>query len=366
MSDRILTPRLVKPVAAIVAVVLLAAVPLYLDQSWTIIGVFSMGAAIAAIGLTVLSGSAGQLSLAHAAFMAVGAYAYAFLAGERGGDIAGLGLPPLVAAVLAVVVAGLAGLGFSPVAARLRGFYLGVSTIGLVFIAHWLIKDAVTLTGGVNGRPVEALTVGGFELSGSNPEHELIVMGVPFGGTERLWYVALVLLVAAIVTATRILHSRPGRALKLVRDNEAAAAAMGISVQHAKATAFILSSAFAGLGGVLFALASNFIGSGNFDLLVSMSYLAMVVIGGLGSVGGAVGGAVFVTALPLLLNKFSDSLPFLAAPGSNGYTAGVVAPIIYGLVVLAVIIGRPAGVASFFPIRLPSRSPARVPSEAGA
>jgi branched-chain amino acid transport system permease protein len=97
---------------------------------------------------------------------------------------------------------------------------------------------------------------------------------------------------------------------------------------------------------VLFALASNFIGSGNFDLVVSMSYLAMVVIGGLGSVGGAVFGATFVTALPLLLNKFSGDLPFLAAPGSNGYTPGVVAQIVYGLVVVAVIIGRPDGVAS--------------------
>lgn len=340
--------RLRPRVWAIVAVLLIALVPLYLDQSWTIIGVFSMGAAIAAIGLTILTGTAGQLSLAHACFVAIGAYTYAVLSGSGGGDVAGLGVTPILAAVLGVVVAGLAGLAFSPVAARLRGFYLGVSTIGLVFIAQWVIKDAVALTGGVNGRVVEPLTIAGFELSGSNPTHELTVLGVPFGGTERLWYVSLMLLILAIVVANRILRSRPGRALKLVRDNESAAAAMGISVQRAKATAFILSSAFAGLGGVLFAVASNFIGSGNFGLPVSIAYLAMIVIGGRGSVGGAVGGAVFVTALPLVLDKFSDSLPFLAAPGSNGYTAGIVASIIYGLVVIAVIVGRPDGVASFF------------------
>ncbi|UDY23676.1 branched-chain amino acid ABC transporter permease [Nocardioides sp. Kera G14] len=344
--------RFAKPVAAVVVIVVMAAIPLYFDQSWTIIGIFSMAAAVAAIGLTVLSGSAGQLSLAHAAFMAVGAYAYAFLSGPTGGKgYTGVGLSPLLAAVLAVIVAGLAGLAFSPVAARLRGFYLGVCTIGLVFLAQWVMQDATKFTGGVNGRSVEPLTVGGFELSGSNPRHSLTVLGVPFGGTERLWYVSLLLLVLTIVAAARILRSRPGRALKLVRDNEAAAAAMGISVQHAKATAFILSSAFAGLGGVLFALASNFIGSGNFDLVVSMSYLAMVVIGGLGSVGGAVFGAAFVTSLPLLLNKFSDQLPFLASPGSNGYTPGVVAQIVYGVVVVAVIIGRPDGVASFFRAR---------------
>lgn len=353
MSDHVAdTPsgkRLARPVIAVAAIVLLMTVPLYLDDSWTIIGVFSMGAAVAAIGLTILSGSAGQLSLAHAAFMAVGAYGYAYLSGPRGGeDVAGLGLPPLLAAVLAVGLAALAGLAFSPVAARLRGFSLGVSTIGLVFIAQWVLKDATTVTGGVNGRSVAPLTVGGFELSGSNPRHYLAVAGVPFGGTERLWYVALLLLVLAIIAAVRILHSRAGRALKLVRDNEAAAAAMGINVQYAKATVFILSSAFAGVGGVLFALASNFIGSGNFDLVVSMSYLAMVVIGGLGSVGGAVAGATFVTALPLLLNKFSGSLPLLAEPGSNGYTPGVAAQIVYGVIVVAIIIGRPEGVAGLF------------------
>ena len=349
MSDRSPSRSMAKPAASLGVILVMLAVPLYLDGSWTIIGVFAMAAAIAAIGLTVLSGSADQLSLAHAAFMAVGAYSYAFLSGPSVDDAAyaGLGLTPLLAAVLAVVISGLAGLAFSPVAARLRGFYLGVSTIGLVFIAQWAMKDATALTGGVNGRAVEPLTVAGFELSGSNPQHYLAILGVPFGGTERLWYVALVLLVLAIAAAGRILRSRPGRALKLVRDNEAAAAAMGISVQHAKATVFILSSAFAGLGGVLFALASNFIGSGNFDLVVSLSFLAMVVIGGLGSVGGAVFGAAFVTSLPLLLNKFSGDLPFLAAPGSSGYTPGVVAQIVYGVVVVAIIIGRPAGVASF-------------------
>lgn len=341
--SKVLTVRTGVVVAALV---LLAAVPLYLDASWTIIGVFSMAAAIAAIGLTVLTGSAGQLSLAHAAFLAVGAYSYAFLAGEPGdGHYTGLGLPSLLAAVLAVVIAGLTGLAFSPVAARLRGFYLGVSTIGLVFIVQHVLKNAERVTGGVNGRSVEPLSVAGFDLSGSNPSQELIVMGVPFGGTERLWYVALVLLVITVVASNRILRGRPGRALKLVRDNESAAAAMGISVQHAKATVFILSSALAGLGGVLFALASNFIGSGNFTLMLSLAYLAMVVIGGLGSVGGAVAGAVFVTSMPLLLDKFSGSLGFLAAPGSDGYTAGVVAQMVYGAAILAVIIGRPDGIA---------------------
>lgn len=328
------------------AVLLLALVPLYLDASWTIIGVFAMAAAVAAIGLTILTGVGGQLSLAHPAFLAVGAYSYAFIAGVPGdGGHEGLGLPPLLAATIAVAVSGLAGLAFSPVAARLRGFYLGVSTISLVFIAQHVLKNSETVTGGVNGRSVEPLAVGGFELSGSNPSRPLYVMGVEYGGTERLWYLCLALLVITMVLCARAMRGRPGRALKLVRDNEAAAAAMGISVQHTKAAAFVLSSALAGLGGVLFALASNFIGTGNFTLMVSLAYLAMVVIGGLGSIGGAVVGAVFVTSLPLLLDKFSGSLGFLAEPGSDGFTAGVVAQIVYGLAIVAVIIARPDGLA---------------------
>lgn len=328
------------------ALLILAAVPLYLDSSWTIIGVFAMTAAIGAIGLTILTGVAGQLSLAHAAFLAVGAYVYSWGAGSASDDrYAGLGLPPLLAAVLAVVAAGGAGLLFSPVAARLRGFYLGVCTIGLVFIAQHVLRNVETATGGVNGRPVAPLAVGGFELSGPNPTHELQVLGVEFGGTERLWYVCLLMLTVTVIVASRVVRGRPGRALKLLRDSESAAAAMGISVQRSKASAFVLSSALAGLTGVLFAVASNFVGTGNFTLLVSLSYLAMVVVGGLGSIGGAVAGAVFVTALPLLLDKFSPLLPFLAAAGSDGYTPGIVAQMIYGAAIVVVIVWRPDGLA---------------------
>lgn len=337
---------LVRIGVALAVLVVLTALPLYLDASWTIIGVFSMAAAVAAIGLTVLTGTAGQLSLAHAAFLAVGAYTYAWVAGPADDNrFAGLGLPPLVAVVLAVAAAGLAGLLFSPVAARLRGFSLGVCSLGLVFIAQHVLRNNESVTGGVNGRPVAPLTVGGFELSGYNTSHELTVLGVEYGGTERLWYVCLIVLVLTMVAAARILRGRPGRALKLVRDNESAAAAMGISVQQTKSAVFILSSALAGLGGVLFALASTFIGTGNFALLISISYLAMVVIGGLGSVGGAVVGASFVTAMPLLLDKFSDSLPFLAAPGSDGYTAGIVSQMVYGAAIVLVILWRPDGLA---------------------
>jgi branched-chain amino acid transport system permease protein len=155
------------------AVVVLCALPFYLDAFWLRIGLFSMAAAIGAVGLGLLSGTAGQLSLGHAFFLAVGAYGYVWLAGEPGP-----GLPTAVAAVLAVLLAGAAGGLFSPVAGRVRGIYLGVATLALVFLGHHVLLTADSVTGGFNGRSVPPLELGGFSFS---TDSELTVLGVPFG-----------------------------------------------------------------------------------------------------------------------------------------------------------------------------------------
>src|SRR3954466_6119604 len=121
-------------------------------------GLFAMSAAIGAIGLTLLVGTTGQLSLAHAFFVGLGAYGYSYLAGDSGGAGTplsapdGLGLPPLLAGILAVLLAGLAGAAFSPIAARLKGIYLGLASIGLVFIGQHIMQNASAITGGFNGR----------------------------------------------------------------------------------------------------------------------------------------------------------------------------------------------------------------------
>jgi branched-chain amino acid transport system permease protein len=324
----------------------LLAVPLYLDGSWLIIGILGMAAAIGAIGLTVLTGTSGQLSLAHAFFLALGAYGYAFLSGQPDADLpyTGLSLPPPLAAGSAVLLAGLAGLAFSPVAARVKGLYLGVASLALVFIGEHVLRNATPLTGGYNGRPVPPLSIGGFEFTGREPG--LVVLGVPFAERERLWYVALGCLIVAMVIATRVVRGRPGRALRLMRDNAAAARSMGIEVRRYQASAFVFSSLFAGSAGVLCALAFQYIVPQYFTLLLSVTYLAMVVIGGLGSVGGAVAGGVFVTALPLLLERFSGSLTFLAEPGSGGLDATMLARLVFGGAIVLVIVLEPGGLAA--------------------
>jgi branched-chain amino acid transport system permease protein len=312
--------------------------PFYLDAFWLRIGLFSMAAAIGAIGLALLSGTAGQLSLGHAFFLAVGAYGYAYFAGDPGA-----GLPPVVAAVLAVLLAGAAGGLFSPVAARVKGIYLGIATLALVFLGHHVLLTADSVTGGFNGRSVPPLTVGGFSFAETDPE--LVVLGVPFGAEERLWFLGLALFALTWFTARGLLRGRPGRALAALRDSETAASVMGVDVARHRSAAFVVSSMYAGLAGVLLALAFRRVVPDYFSLILSVDYLAMIVIGGLGSVAGATAGAVFVTALPLLMTRYADQLPLVAAPGSAEGAVGATeaARYLYGAAIVLVLLYAPDG-----------------------
>src|SRR5688500_6979031 len=154
------------------AIVLLALMPFFLEEFWLRTGFAACGAIIGAIGLNLLVGTSGQLSLAHAFFLAVGAITYVFVSGEPGGtaeSIDGLGWPPLVGMVAGVLLAGLAGLLFSPVAARLRGIYLGVASLGLVFIGQHVLNTWTSVTGGFNGRTTPRFELFGFSFGSDNP-----------------------------------------------------------------------------------------------------------------------------------------------------------------------------------------------------
>jgi branched-chain amino acid transport system permease protein len=160
-----------------------------------------------------------------------------------------------------------------------------------------------------------------------------------------MWYLALFSLGVAILLANGIIRRRPGRAFTMVRDNPAAASALGINVQHYRASAFVISSAFAGGAGVLTGLAYGYVTPQNFGLMLSINFLAMVLIGGLGSVGGAVLGAIIVTAMPLLLASYAAGSGLLAAGGSGGYDAATVSSIVFGVLVVVLIILEPGGLA---------------------
>jgi branched-chain amino acid transport system permease protein len=345
--------------ARIAVVIVLAVLPLYIDASLLTIGLFSMAAVVAAIGLTILVGAAGQLSLAHAFFLAVGAYSYSYLAGASGvagaSSAKGRGLDPLLAAVLAVLISGIAGLLFSPIASRLRGIYLGVASLSLVFIGEFLYENWRTVSGGFNGRAAAPFSLFGFDFTDKTI---LVVAGVDFGRFEKLWELFLVVTVLSYVFANNVLRGRMGRAMQTVRDSEVAAAVMGVDVRRTKAGAFVLSSMYAGLGGVMVALAFGRLTPSYFNLALSIGFLAAIVVGGLGSVGGAAVGAFFVTGGPLLITRYASSLPFISPSGSGGYDGGKAAALIYGLAVVLVVLFEPGGLAALGK-RLTGQRPSR-------
>jgi len=337
---------LARGVWAVIWIVLLTA-PLWLAEFWEQAGLFAMAAIVGAIGLTILTGVTGQLSLAHAFFLAVGAYGYCYFAGHKTvgvESVAGLGLPPLLAMVLAVLLAGLCGAAFSPISGRVRGIYLGIASIGLVFIGQHILFNATGLTGGFNGRDAEPFSLFGFHFQQGSPD--LAVGGVAFGELEKLWYLGLALVALSYWYARNLVRGRPGRALETVRDHEVAAAVMGVNVSRYKAAAFTLSSMYAGLAGVLLALVFGRIVPNTFGFVLSVDFLVMIVLGGLGSIGGAALGAIFVSMLPRVLDHYSDSLPLIGEPGGSGIAPSQAARLLYGLAIIVVLIYAPGGLAA--------------------
>jgi branched-chain amino acid transport system permease protein len=340
----------VKRGAWIALALLLLWLPQYLEAFWLQTGLFAMSAAIGAIGLTLLVGVTGQLSLATAFFIAIGAYGYCYLAGESGGTSGGvaaphgLGWPPWLAALGAIFLAGLAGAAFSPIAGRLKGIYLGLASIGLVFIGQHILQNARSVTGGYNGRDAPPFSVFGFHFANDHPS-DFNVFGVPYGQLERLWYLGLLVVLLAAWYARNLLRGRPGRALEAIRDSEVAAAVMGVNVPLYRAAAFTVSSMYAGAAGVFLALAFGRVVPESFDFLYSIDFLVMIVIGGLGSVSGAIAGAVLVTALPQVLLHYADRLPLVAPPGGEGLQPGDAARFLYGAAVVAVLIFASDGLA---------------------
>lgn len=327
----------------IAGTVLLFALPFYLDRFWLQAGLFAMAAAIGAIGINLLTGATGQLSMGHAFFLAVGAYSYCVLAGESGVEnghrLTGLGLPTWLAAVLAVLVAGAAGGLFSPIAGRLRGAYLGIATLALIFIGQHVLFNARDLTGGFNGRAVPPLSLFGIDFDDS----ETVIAAIPFQSAEKLWYVALLALIGCGLFARGVLRGRPGRAMNAIRDHRIAAGVMGVPVARYRAAVFVLSSMYAGLAGVLIALVFQRTVPEYFGVVLSLEFLAMIVIGGLGTVAGAVVGAVFVSLLPQILTHYSDTLPLVSAPGTGGVAPGEASRYLYGAAVVAVVLFLPGG-----------------------
>lgn len=319
-----------KRLTALAATVLLLAAPLVLEGAWLRALVLSLITGIAAMSLNLLTGVAGQLSLGHAAFVGMGAYSAAFVTGNLEASF-WWSLP------LAMVVAGFAGLLLSPIALRIRGLYLAVVTLGLVFLCQHLFRNWASVTGGVGGARIETPTLFGVDL----------VRGGELGPvtlTQNQGYYLVMLVITAIsyLLMRNVVRGRTGRDFAAVRDNDLAAGVVGIAVFGAKVRAFVISSAFAGLSGALMGGFLRFINYDQWNLLLSVEFLVMVALGGTGILGAALLGALFVTAVPELLDQLAPHLPWLSEAGA-GLTPPRASAILFGLLLALVIVAEPLG-----------------------
>jgi branched-chain amino acid transport system permease protein len=309
------------PIVGIVLVLaVLAVVPYYATTYWldvlNRIGI----AIIGALGLNILVGYTGQISIGHAAFLAVGAYATAILEIKAG-------LPFYLAIPLAALITSGFGLVFGIPSLRLKGLYLAIATLAAHFIATYGIVHWERMTNGVLGLMVPTATV----------------FGIPLDSDARVFYLIFALVIPATFFAKNLFRTRVGRAFIAIRDRDVAAGVMGVSLYRYKLLAFVISSAYAGVAGGLMAHHSRILFPDAFSLLVAIDYLAMIIIGGLGSILGCIFGAIFMTLLPEVLKLGATSLTGVY-PNAFGVIASA-RDIVFGFAVIFFLMYEPLGLA---------------------
>ena len=290
---------------ALVAIALPFFVSEFRVSQFTLVLVYAM----AILGLNLLVGYSGQISLGHGAFFALGAYTAAVLISEAG-------FPHLLAIIPAGILAGIAGLLFGIPALRLHGVYLALVTLALAVATPPVIRRFEGLTGGSQGLTVDQPAVPGW---------------LGLAQDQFLYLLTLLVAVIVFVLIANMLRSRVGRALVSIRDAEIAATSIGVDLARYKTGAFAVSSACAGVAGALYVFAVGFVSPESFTLVLSISFLAAVVVGGLATVGGAVLGALFIVFVPEYAADVNDAL------------AGV----IYGTVIIVFMLFFPRGAMGF-------------------
>ncbi len=276
-------------------------------------------AVIGAVSLNLLTGCCGQISLGHGAFIGVGAYAGAWLSGQ--------GLPFLLALPLAGVAAALVGMFFGIPSLRLKGIYLAIATLAAQLILEYVFLHWTAVTGGMNGLPVDSPSI----------------FGLVFDTDAKMFYLTLAVAAITCLAVANLLRTRPGRAFIAVRDHYLSAEIVGVNLFQAKLMAFGVSSFFAGVGGALWAHYTMYITPEPFGIGLSISYLAMIIIGGLGSVLGSIFGAVFLTLLPEFLNTVASVAGGWFPDISNYFLA--MKEGVFGLVLVLYLIFEPEGMA---------------------
>lgn len=329
------TQRVLFGMLLLVAVVL----PFGLPRDWMILFAQALIAAVGVIGLNLVTGYAGQVSLGHAFFLGVGAYAAAALGGEGTEEVWGLGLDMLIWIPAAGLIAAAVGALVAPIAMRLRGLYLALVTLGLVFLGEHIFREWDSLTGGsTTGREPAQLKLLGyrFDLDGT-------FGSVTVTREQQIYWVALVVLIVAAFLAKNLVRSRVGRAFAAVRDRDIAAEVMGIDLTRTKILAFAISSFYAGVAGALLYTVTGFVNAVSFNLLLSITYIAMVVIGGAASIAGSIMGALFLTLLPRIIDALGSALPFFEVSSTGLLSTSQLERVVFGLLIVGFLIFEPLG-----------------------
>jgi branched-chain amino acid transport system permease protein len=295
--------------------------PLYWGNEWLSVANLIGITIIAAMGLNILTGYCGQLSIGHAGFIAVGAYTSAILTNR-------LELPFLVGLICAGCIAGLVGMIFGVPSLRVKGFYLAISTIAAQFIIIWVINHWTGVTGGFSGISVPPASIG----------------GVSFISQASQFYLITVIVVIVVFLAKNLSRTRAGRAFVAIRDNDLAAQVMGINLFRYKLLAFFIGCFLAGMAGSLFAHWTGFLNAENFTMTDSILYVGIIIIGGLGTTVGPIFGVLFIRLMQKLITLISPviegTLPTLPA----GFTTGI-GPMVFGLAIILFLILEPRGLA---------------------
>lgn len=274
-------------------------------------------ALIGAVGLMLLTGYAGQISLGHAGFIAAGAYTAAILFKE-------FNAPFLLALPASGLVGGILGLIFGLPSLRLKGLYLALSTLALHFIVIFLGSEYESIRGFSTGVIIDSPVIGPITLF-----------------DPRLWYYLLLIFdLLVILFAVNLTRSKTGRSWMAIRDRDVAAEALGIRVAGAKLSAFVVSSVITSLAGCLFAYFRGFVSVEAFSMFMTIEYIAMIIIGGLGSILGAVLGTIFVVLLPYGIDAAVD---IFNVPTRLTTYMFAIKYAIFGLVMIIFLVAEPTG-----------------------
>lgn len=305
-------------------IVVLFALPLIAPRYWIYFAGLLGINIIATHGLNIMMGFTGLLSLGHAAFVGVGAYTVALAQIH-------LGLPFWITIPLAGVTAAVVGIFFGLPSLRIRGLYLVIATLAAQFILHFIFVHWQSVTNGDAG-----LTV-----------LPAMVFGFPLNNETRIYYLILVLVIVLTIFTVNVIRSRVGRAFIAIRERDLTAQVLGVEIVHYKLAAFALGSFYAGIAGALLAYFNQFVSPDQFGLLLSVFFLSAVIVGGMGSVTGAVLGAIFMTFVPELLR---ETVQFFSATFSLNM-ATIVVPLretVFGLLMVTFLILEPRGLAQLW------------------